>query len=228
MADATALLIPMLVLGVLVLMFYVAVAPLCRQWALQQWAHGHGCQLFVQEQPDVQKQFRDFGCLYRGEEKHHSTNLIRGKWNDHPLMVFDYHFQRRGKGPKRHLRHHHRFTAVVLGGCRWPCRMLIQARQGDPEDAAWFGGKDVSDLGGGAVDWRRLRASDSRIAGSMWDEGLASAVAEHPDLSVQLGGEYLMVYGSRLLEDKELDSALRLAERLASVPSAQAVVQVKL
>lgn len=226
MADATILLIPMLILGVLITIFGVAVRPLLRMWSLQEWAQGHGWRLVAQERPDVQNQFRDFGCLHRGEDKHASSNLVRGQWKEHPLMIFDYHFQRRGKGAKRHRQHHQQFTAAIIGGCRWPCRMLIQARRGDPEDAAWFGGQDVSQLGGGAVDWRRLRASDPHIAREIWDEGLAAAVAGHPDLNVQFGGDSLIVYGSRLLEGEELEDAVQLAERLASVSTGLFAIQV--
>ena len=182
-----------LVIGLAVFGAYMSAK---RRKELMAWAQSNGLRYTQGKRRGVDSQFTEFKCLRKGKNRY-AYNVMEGEWSERPIMAFDYHYETESSNSKgRRQRHHHRFSAVILGNY-FPLKPLFIRPEGFFEKVTEFLGFDDIDFE--SAEFSRkffVKAGDRRWAFDVIHARTMQFLLDMPKFTIQFDPAQVIAYRS--------------------------------
>lgn len=186
-----------------------------RRDAFRSLANSKGMTYFPDPDYSYDEQYPFLKKLCQGG-KRYAFNIIQGHYREHPVFVFDYHYETSSTDSKgRRKTHHHYFSFFILKfDQNFP--ELIIAREGwFSKIAQWFG---YGDIDFESAEFSRkfiVRSPDKKFAYDICHSQMIEFMLANDDLSIEIERNCLTLFFPSRLKAEQI------------VPNLDRVVQVR-
>lgn len=218
--NGGGILIFILIAGLVVTLIVLsALAARKRREELAELAARLGLSFRPDEDRTLAEQFGFLDALAQGSNRY-AFNILSGRYRDHEVLVFDYHYETHSHDSKgRRQTHHHYFSFFIL---MLPAHFpeLRIAREGFLSKIAQAFGYDDIDFE--SAEFSRkfcVRSKDKKFAYDVCHAQMMEYLLANSDLSIEIEGRALaLAFGSRL-KATEIEANLgRLFEIRSRLP----------
>ena len=185
-----------------------------RRAALQAWVARHNLSFSPDRDAGFDEQFPEFDCLRYGSDRY-AYNIIRGTWDDRPLVAFDYHYETHSTDSKgRRKTNHHHFSAVILGA-KVPLKPLIVRSENIFDKLKSVFGFDDIDFESAQFSRRFYVASpDRRWAYDVLHPRVMQFLLDSPRFNIEFDRRRVIAWRSRCFAVADREQAIAVIDGL--------------
>ena len=175
-----------------------------RQEAFRTLANSLGMLYFPGRDHSYDEQYPFLKKLCQGRNRY-AYNIIQGRYREHPVFVFDYHYETRSTDSKgRRKTNHHYFSFFILKFDKdFP--ELVIAREGwFSKIAQWFG---YGDIDFESAEFSRkfiVRSPDKKFAYDICHSQMIEYMLANEDLSIEIEHNCLTLFFSWPLKPEQI------------------------
>ncbi len=149
----------------------------------------------------------------------YAHNLLRGTWQGHEVMAFDYHYETYSHGKRGRQTHHHHLSVLTLILPRSFPELLVSPEGFFSKIAQAFGYDDIDFE---SAEFSRafcVRGRDKKFAYDVCHPQMMAYLLAHPDLALEIDGNVLALVLASRLDAPEIESRLaQLVELRTLIP----------
>jgi hypothetical protein len=183
-----------------------------RRSALAAWASANGLSFNPNKDPSLGSQQPFFKCLQQGDDRY-GYNIIRGKWDNRQLLIFDYHYETHSTNSKGQRQTHHHKLSCVLVSSPFPLEPLLIRPEGLWDKVTEFFGADDIDFE--SAEFSRkfyVKSPDRKWAYDVIHQRTMEFLLSRPQYTVEFSPLWVMArQGENELDISEIQSAVDVA-----------------
>jgi hypothetical protein len=206
----------MLILGV-VLFIVVAIASgwyfaAKRRKELLAWATARGLTFSPSKDPSMESQFPAFDCLKSGDGRY-AFNVSHGKWSNHDIVAFDYHYETHTHSSKGGRQtHHHYFSAVILSSPVLLKPLSIRPEGFFDKIGEFFGADDIDFESAEFSRKFYVKSPDKKWAYDVIHQRTMEFMLASPQFSLQFSGSAVIAWRGTTFKIPDFEQAAKLIE----------------
>ncbi len=183
-----------------------------RRKDLQALADRLGWTFTADKDHSVDSRFDAFSCLRQGSNRY-AYNMLQGRYQQHGVCAFDYHYETHSTDSKGNRQtHHFTFSALVLE-TGLPLKPLLIRPEGFFDKIGEFFGFDDIDFE--STQFSReffVKSPDRRWAFDVIHQATMEFLLAAPRFTIEFAGPRIITYRSSCFGPAEFESALRVTE----------------
>ena len=185
-----------------------------RRTAIAEAAFKLGLQFSAGNDYSFDERYPFLNKLCQGSSRY-AFNIMHGSFLDHPVIVFDYHYETHSRDSKgKRKTHHHYFSFFILNyDQNFP--ELIVGREGWLSKVAQFFGYEDIDFESAEFSRKFIvRSPDKKFAYDIFHSRMIEYMMHNPDLSIEIERGCLTLFFPRRLSAEQIPPYL---ERLVEI-----------
>ncbi len=181
-----------------------------RRKEMLAWANARGLTFIPDRDSTMEQQFPSFACLRSGDNRY-AFNVAHGKWSDHDLVAFDYHYETHSHSSKGGRKtHHHYLSAVILSS-----PILLKPLHVRPEGffdkvTEFFGADDIDFESAEFSRKFYVKSPDKKWAYDVIHQRTMEFMLASPVFSLEFSGNAVIAWRSSTFKIPQFEQAAEL------------------
>ena len=187
---------------------------------MEQCAHSLGLKFSGDKDYSLDERYNFINKLCQGSSRY-GFNIMHGTYKEHPVMVFDYHYETHSTDSKGRRRTHHHYFSFFMLHFEQSFPELLISKEGWLSKIAQFLGFDDIDFESAEFSRRfKVKSPDKKFAYDICHGKMIEYLLQNPDLSIEIERHCLtLFFGNRLSADQirpNLNRLIRVRELFPS------------
>ncbi len=176
-----------------------------------------GLQFSSERNYQLAKQYAFLDKLRQGDNRY-AYNIMSGRFQDHDIAAFDYHYETHSTDSKGNRQtHHHHFSFFILKLAKYFPELTI-AKEGIFSKIAQAVGFDDIDFESHEFSKRFVvRSKDKKFAYDFCNAQMIDYLLGHPDINIEVDQDSLAIGFNRCLKVEEIEPHLKQLVEIRSL-----------